>query len=180
MSTVSQPNFGLRTALAVAFAAFAALAAGACTSDPGYPAGSPPEGSGVLPGTDTGSGSGCGVAQVAEIFANNCISCHGSTGAPDGLNLTASGLTARLNGKPSVGCSGKVLVSPGNAAGSYLLDKLQGDATCGVQMPKGKPALDATSINCVADWIDALAPASSGGGTGGDVPPPGTGGGGGW
>jgi hypothetical protein len=177
MSSVTQPNFGLRTVLAVAFATFAAFASAACTSEPGYPAGSPPEGSGVLPGTDTGSGSGCGLAQVAEIFANHCTTCHGSgAGASAGLNLTASGLTGRLNGVASTGCSGKVLVSPGNAAASYLLDKLQGDATCGMQMPLNKPALDATSINCVADWIDALAPSSSGG----DPPTPGTGGGGGW
>jgi hypothetical protein len=178
MSILCQPSFGPSRLRALALAAFAALAFAACTSDPGYPAGSPPEGSGVLPGNDTGNGSACGVTQVATIFANNCTSCHGGTAPSAGLNLTASGLTSRLNGKASSGCSGKVLVSPGNAAGSYLLDKLQGDASCGVPMPKDRPQLDATSINCVADWIDALAPSSSGGGD--DPPTPGTGGGGGW
>jgi len=176
MRTVTSHRLGTATFLA---GLFVALLGSACQpGDP--PAGSPPAGTGTLPGTDTGQG-GCSSAQVLAIFTASCGSCHGATSPTDGLDLVSANLGVRLANKASVGCTGKVIVDPGNAASSYLLDKLQGDATCGVQMPKGKPALDATSINCVADWIDGLSPGTTG--SGGDDPPPSGGGnppGGGW
>jgi hypothetical protein len=180
MSIASAPSFVPRAFASLLFACALGLAGAACTSDTGFPAGAPPEGSDVTPGGSSGDSGACTLSQVASLFSTNCTSCHSGATAPDGLDLTSSGLTGKLSGKTSH-CGGKLLVSPGDAASSYLLDKLQGSQSCGVQMPKGHEPLDATSINCVADWIDALAPGSGGGGdpgTGGGGTPPG--GGGGW
>jgi hypothetical protein len=179
MSLSSAPGFVSRTFARALFACALAFAGAACTSDTGFPAGAPPS-SDVTPGGSGGESGACTVSQVASLFSASCTSCHSGASAPDGLDLTASGLTGKLSGKTSH-CNGKLLVDPGDAASSYLLDKLQGSQSCGVQMPKGHEPLDASSINCVADWIDALAPASGGGGgdpsTGGGGTPPG---GGGW
>jgi hypothetical protein len=177
MSTVNKHRLGAAGILG----AILALAIGvSCAADSSsqFPAGSPPGDPGNGGGTPSGNTGTCTTAQVAALFSASCGGCHGGSAPAAQLDLVSSNLEQRLSGKASSGCSGKVLVSPGNAAGSYLLDKLQGDATCGVQMPAGKPALDATSINCVADWIDGMGTTT--GGTGGDTPGGGEAPGGGW
>jgi len=173
--------------LALAGLLAAAIGIG-CTSDPGFPAGAPPDPIGnVGGGTGGDETGGCSTADVvAIVFSARCTNgaCHDADGPASGLDLASAGVEARLANASAKGCSGKVLVSPGNAAGSYLLDKLQGDVTCGVQMPKGGAPLDAASINCVADWIDGLDGSGSGSGSGsgggtGTGAGPGTGSGGG-
>ncbi len=179
MSTVTKHRLGAATILAGLLAAIIGVS---CAADTGFPAGNPPGNIGTgMAGGDENGGGGCSLAQVQTIFTAHCAgTCHSASVKDGGLDLSASGLKTRLVDVTSH-CSGKLLVSPGNAASSYLLDKLQGGAGCGAPMPKGQPALDATSINCVADWIDGLG-ASSGGTTPGGGTPPGGGGppGGGW
>ena len=161
-----------------------------CVADPGpeFPAGAPPgPGSNLGPGGgDEGGGGGCSTADVINtVFAVSCTGggCHDAQEPKAGLDLASAGVEARLADSAARQCNNKVLVSPGNAAGSYLLDKLQGDASCGAPMPLGGAPLSATAINCVADWIDGMATGGGsnpgtgsgpggGNGGGGDPPPP--------
>jgi predicted CxxxxCH...CXXCH cytochrome family protein len=163
---------------------FAAVAVGTgCVADPGFPAGSPPSNQLPVGGGDQAAG-GCDTQDVIEtVFAQTCsgANCHSAGKKSGGLDLASPGVEARLVNALSKGCSDRVLVSPGNAAGSYLLDKLQGAGdVCGAPMPLGGTPLDAAKINCVADWIDSLGSGSGetgsgspGGGSGGDgeLPP---------
>jgi hypothetical protein len=49
--------------------------------------------------------------------------------------------------------------APSDSAGSYLVQKLQGDpGIVGNRMPFGGPFLDQPTINVVRQWIDAGAP----------------------
>ena len=102
-----------------------------------------------------------------------------------GLDLFASGVKGRLANVAAKGCSGEILVVPGDAAASYLMAKLEGThgEDCGAQMPKGGSPMPSAKQNCIATWIDAMAASSPGGGDSGDDSDdstPGGGGGGGW
>ena len=44
-------------------------------------------------------------------------------------------------------------VTPGDPDNSYLVQKLEGTATVGVQMPQGGPFLDQATIDMVRQWI---------------------------
>lgn len=66
-------------------------------------------------------------------------------------------------GVAAAGCPQKLRILPGNAAQSYLVDKLMGgaqDAGCfsGKQMPLNKPPLAATELEVIRSWINAGAP----------------------
>ena len=163
---------------------FAAVAIGTgCVADPGFPAGAPPSGQLPVGGGEQEAG-GCDTQDVVDtVFAQSCSggACHSAGTKAGGLDLASPGVQTRLVNALSKGCTDKVLVSPGDAAGSYLLDKLRGAGdVCGVPMPKGGAPLDAARINCVTDWIDSLGSGSGetgsgspGGGSGGDgeLPP---------
>jgi hypothetical protein len=92
---------------------------------------------------------------VWEIFVRNgcsASSCHG--GGAGGLSLsTSTGSYAMLVGVPSSG-TGEVFVIPSNAAGSYLVKKLDGSQSVGSRMPLGGAALDATDMKNIKNWIN--------------------------
>jgi hypothetical protein len=46
-------------------------------------------------------------------------------------------------------------VAPGDADASYLVQKLEGTAAVGGQMPVGSPPLDQATIDIVRAWIDS-------------------------
>jgi hypothetical protein len=72
-------------------------------------------------------------------------------------NATAS--RAALVSVVSVEKPGVQRVAPSNSAGSYLVQKLQGDpGISGSRMPFGGPFLDQPTINVIRQWIDAGAP----------------------
>jgi hypothetical protein len=163
----------------------AAVAVGTgCVADPGFPAGSPPTNQGPIGGGEQGA-NGCDEADVIATVFVRCTNgaCHSAANKAGGLDLASSGVEARLAGALAhgTGCGDKELIAPGDASSSYLLDKLQGAGDiCGVPMPKGGASLDATSINCVADWIDSMRSGSGNGGSsgsgdgsggGGELPP---------
>jgi len=93
-----------------------------------------------------------------EVFTPICSVCHtGPSGPnlPSGLNL--SNLTASrssLVNVPSVEVPSLLRVSPGNAADSYLIQKLEGNATVGGQMPLGGTPLSRQTIDVIRAWID--------------------------
>lgn len=106
-------------------------------------------------------------ANVQTLFSTICVTCH-TAGVP--LDLDAPAYDRIVN-MPAVdytnpvvmdSCGG-VLVTPGNAAASYLFIKISSDTPCaGVQMPRtdiGTSApLPMCAQNMVHDWIEAGAP----------------------
>jgi len=95
-----------------------------------------------------------------NIFAPNCASsgCHsGPAGSnlPTGMDLTSADASfASLVDVPSIQMSMTSRVATGNADGSYLIQKLEGTAAVGSQMPLGRPPLDQATIDVIRAWIE--------------------------
>jgi hypothetical protein len=102
----------------------------------------------------------CGVApEVQDIFLARCAPCH-TTGSSGGLSLaTAEAAFANLVDQPARGaaCTSRIRVIRGDAAASYLIAKLRGEAgICGLQMPRNLPPLPEAEIQTIAAWINGL------------------------
>ena len=83
--------------------------------------------------------------EIQPIFNNNgCTGCHGGSG---GLILTSyeNLMLGNSNNGP--------VVTAGNGAGSFIIQKLLGTAT-GAQMPSGGSPLDEAVISLLETWID--------------------------
>jgi len=91
-----------------------------------------------------------GYAKVQAIFTGSC-SCH-IGGTSGGLSLKDPDSKANLVDKPSSG--GKVYVKPGDVAGSYLVDKVEGaSGISGSKMPLGGGDLTAEQLKDLKAWI---------------------------
>ena len=138
-----------RTGLALG-ALLLAMAIGACSKSPTAP--TPASTAPTLSAIQT------------QIFDAECTSCHTDVGRTpsSGLNLKAGSSFRALANVPSVGKAGATLVVPGNANGSYLIQKLEGDAgIVGLRMPRtGPPFLTEAQVKMIRDWIAAGAPNS--------------------
>jgi hypothetical protein len=91
-------------------------------------------------------------AEVVPILAANCSAigvCHGDTSGI-GLVLTETTAFDSLVDAPSTQ-SDKVLVAPGSAAGSWLIDKLTAQNGASLMPPGG--ALPEEDVQRVACWI---------------------------
>ncbi|MCC7339571.1 MAG: hypothetical protein IT170_00680, partial [Bryobacterales bacterium] len=87
-------------------------------------------------------------ADIAPVFAKNCVACH--SGAIAQGKLAMDSLDAIRRG----GASGPVLV-PGNSAASPIYQRLvTGDRT--LRMPLGSPAIPAETIALIKQWIDGM------------------------
>ena len=99
-----------------------------------------------------------------QIFDPGCASCHTDVGRTPsgGTNLKAGASFAALVNVPSNAKTGAIRVIPGNANGSYLIQKLEGDAgIVGGRMPRtGPPFLTDAQVKMIRDWIAAGAPNS--------------------
>jgi hypothetical protein len=134
-----------------------------------------------MPGPEGDGGTEPTFENVVAIFQASCVECHAGANAPNGLDLTAGAALADLVDQPSTDIPGRLRVAPGDAGGSYLVDKLRAerscngcmqcepDAICGERMPFGGPALPEETIALIEAWIDAGAPGPSAGGDGGPV-----------
>jgi len=95
----------------------------------------------------------------STIFTPHCSGCHtgGGGGLPSSMNLSSRAATfAALVNVASVEQSGVLRVMPGDASASYVVRKLEGDASItGVRMPQGGPFLSAAEIDKVKQWINA-------------------------
>lgn len=99
----------------------------------------------------------------ASFFTPICSTCH--TGTPsatraDGLpgiqNLTtAANSYAALVNVASLEVGTLKRVTPGDAANSYIIQKLEGTAASGVRMPFGGPYLSPAQIDQFKSWINA-------------------------
>ncbi len=104
---------------------------------------------------------GCGPAvsfntQLQPILTASCTAgCHGGTRPSAGLDLTTGQAYAAMVNVAASGCrDGRLRVSPGNVAGSYLIAKLLGTNMCsGNQMPAREVSLPAEQIELFRAWI---------------------------
>ena len=105
----------------------------------------------------------------ANVFNPSCIVCHSGANAPLGLRLDSANSFTHLVGVGSRQNSSFLRVSPGDPGQSYLIQKLEGTASTGEQMPLGGPPVPQSTINFVRQWIADGALRDSGGPP--DMPP---------
>lgn len=89
----------------------------------------------------------------ANVFNPFCIVCHAGANAPQGLRLDAANSFTNLVGVASRQESTFLRVAPGNPDQSYLIQKLEGTASVGEQMPLGGPPIPQSTIDFVRQWI---------------------------
>jgi hypothetical protein len=98
----------------------------------------------------------------ANIFTPICSVCHVGGGAPEGLRLDAADSFNLLVGVPSTEVPSLLRVKPGDPDNSYIIQKLEGHAAVGAQMPDGcpstQPCLTASTIAFIRQWITDGAP----------------------
>jgi CHRD domain/Bacterial Ig domain len=98
----------------------------------------------------------------STIFGPRCSGCHTGGGAtlPSSMNLSSAAASyASLVNVASTEQPAVLRVSPNNPAGSYLVRKLEGDASIsGARMPFGGPFLSASDMDKVRSWINSGAP----------------------
>jgi hypothetical protein len=117
----------------------------------------------------SGSSSGGGAVPLAatfdsiqaNVFTPICSVCHIGATAPQGLMLDAAHSYNLLVGVPSTEVPSILRVAPGDPTNSYIIQKLQGHAAVGGQMPLGETPLPATTIAFIAQWITDGAAAGS-------------------
>lgn len=93
------------------------------------------------------------------MFTPICTACHVGAAAPLGFRLDADSAYAMLVNAPSVEVPALLRVSPGNPDSSYLIQKLEGHAAVGGQMPLGQAPLPQATIDVIREWIQNGAPA---------------------
>jgi hypothetical protein len=96
-----------------------------------------------------------------NVFTPICSVCHAGGAAPKGLRLDAANSYAMIVGVPSVEDSGVLRIKPGDPDNSYLIQKIEGHASVGAQMPFGGPPLPAATINVMRQWVTNGAPAAT-------------------
>jgi hypothetical protein len=99
----------------------------------------------------------------ANIFTPICSVCHAGATAPQGLRLDAANSYNLLVGIPSSEVPSLLRVKSGDPDNSYIIQKLEGHAAVGAQMPFGGPYLPTTTIAFIRQWISngALRPAAA-------------------
>jgi hypothetical protein len=91
----------------------------------------------------------------AAVFTPTCAvsGCHRGAGAQQGLQLDETNSYTLLVGVASNEDAGVLRVSPGDPNNSYLIQKLEGSASTGEQMPFGATPLDQATIDNIRTWI---------------------------
>lgn len=89
----------------------------------------------------------------ANVFTPICSVCHVGATAPQGLMLDAAHSYNLLVGIPSTEVPSILRVAPGDPDNSYIIQKLEGHAAVGGQMPLGETPLPAATIAFIAQWI---------------------------
>jgi methionine-rich copper-binding protein CopC len=100
-----------------------------------------------------------------NIFTPICSVCHAGGSAPEGLRLDAADSYSLLVGVPSTEVPSLLRVKPGDPDDSYIIQKLEGHAAVGTQMPFGcpstQPCLTTSAIAFIRQWITDGAPAAA-------------------
>jgi hypothetical protein len=88
-----------------------------------------------------------------NVFTPVCTICHAGSNAPQGLHLDVANSYSQLVGVPSAEVPALLRVRPGDPVSSYIVQKLEGHAAVGAQMPFGGPPLPAATIAVIRQWI---------------------------
>ncbi len=121
----------------------------------------------LVPGGSTPAPLSADFGSIQEnIFTPICSVCHAGGGAPEGLRLDAANSYNLLVGVPSTEVPSLLRVKPGDPDNSYIIQKLEGHAAVGAQMPFGcpstQPCLSTSTIAFIRQWItDGAPPAAS-------------------
>ena len=119
------------------------------------------------PGMDNGSTLTPDLQSIQDhVFTPICTTCHAGAAAPLGFRLDEASAFAMLVNTPSVEVPSLKRVAPGQPDTSYLIQKLEGHAAVGGQMPLGQNPLPQATIDVIRQWIaNGAAPASAGANT---------------
>jgi hypothetical protein len=119
------------------------------------------------PGMGNGSTLTADLQSIQDhVFTPICTACHTGAAAPLGFRLDAASAFAMLINTPSVEVPSLKRVAPGQPDASYLIQKLEGHAAVGGQMPLGQTPLPQATINVIRQWIaNGAAPAAVGAAT---------------
>ena len=132
----------------IAVLACAGLAAcagsGAGLDANGRPIGSEGSGGPLLPTFDS---------IQSNVFTPICSVCHAGGAAPEGMRLDATNSYAMIVGVPSTEEPSILRIKPGDPDNSYLIQKIEGRAAVGAQMPFGGPPLPAATIATMRQWV---------------------------
>ena len=88
-----------------------------------------------------------------HVFTPICTACHAGAAAPLGFRLDEASAFAMLVNTPSVEVPSLERVAPGQPDTSYLIQKLEGHAAVGGQMPLGQNPLPQATIDVIRQWI---------------------------
>ena len=89
---------------------------------------------------------------VMDILNSNCMPCHGGSEPQEALSLDS--IDGLLRGSEH-----GAMVTPGDAAGSQIINNLRGQDDA-VRMPYLRDPLPESDIKLIEDWIDAGASTS--------------------
>jgi hypothetical protein len=119
------------------------------------------------PGTDNGSTLTPDLQSIQDhVFTPICTACHAGAAAPLGFRLDEASAFAMLVNTPSVEVPALKRVTPGQPDASYLIQKLEGHAAVGAQMPLNQSPLPQATIDVIRQWItDGAAPPAAGANT---------------
>ncbi len=98
---------------------------------------------------------------VAVLNASGCGACHGAAPGQGSWNFSSY---SEMLMDGNCGMAGFTTIIPGNAAGSLLIDKINGDGAvaCGAGMPttnaNAANEVTVTDLACLEEWINAGAP----------------------
>ncbi|NIP27395.1 MAG: hypothetical protein GWN81_21515, partial [Phycisphaerae bacterium] len=88
-----------------------------------------------------------------RIFTPMCTHCHVGAAAPQGLRLDEVNAYGDLVNVPSRQVGSLLRVEPFNPDDSYLVQKIEGTASVGGQMPLGGPPVAEDDIQLIRQWI---------------------------
>ena len=98
----------------------------------------------------------------SKVLDKNCATsgCHAGTSPPEGLLMDADHAFDLLVNQPSQGNPQTLLIKPGDPENSYIVQKLEGTASVGSQMPLNAEPLSVETIQAIKTWIQdgALGP----------------------
>lgn len=91
----------------------------------------------------------------SNVFTPTCATagCHAGAGAPQGLNLEEANSYALLVGVASNEVPAVLRVAAGDPDNSYLIQKLEGNAAAGAQMPLNGTPLAQATIDIIRQWV---------------------------
>ena len=92
----------------------------------------------------------------ANIFTPSCATsgCHSGSAPPEGLLLSGNSSFTNLVNIESSQVPSIDRIEPGDADNSYLVNKIEGTASVGQQMPRNLPALSLAKIQSIREWVD--------------------------